>query len=391
MGSATNLATDKSSVAGASALKQTVGFLKGYPGLLVLGGVICSLFIALRLIGVPARFAASTFLERYSVVALQSVAYALILAAIQFPQQVLVPIKERYQKSPARLVIVILLGLLFFYLYHILAASIFLLIAIAILEAYERHLPLRTLANTLLPGCYLFFGLVAVFGFNAAIVTARAANYSAAVAKLDSYLLLGHQVSELSHRFCAAAPHFVSTALMVSYFTLFAQIGAGLLLVCFAVGRDEAMKFVSTILVAYIITVLIFAIFPSYSPYFSCPDHTHAQLPSLVLQAQESLMAQVDLRRHHAPVPIDTEYYIAFPCMHIAQPLIVLWFVRKWRRILFSLIVVDFVLAFAIVLLEWHYVTDLLGGAAIAALALAIAYRRRNSRASELSTFAETA
>ena len=118
--------------------------------------------------------------------------------------------------------------------------------------------------------------------------------------------------------------------------------------------------------------MLIFAAFPTFSPYFTCADHQQAKLPQVVLEAQQGLMQQLRLRQHHANIPIDTEYYVAFPCMHIAQPLIVLWFLRRWRRILAVLIVVDTILAAAIVLLEWHYVTDLLGGVAVAGIAIVV-------------------
>jgi hypothetical protein len=69
---------------------------------------------------------------------------------------------------------------------------------------------------------------------------------------------------------------------------------------------------------------------------------------------------------------VDTDYFVAFPCLHIAQPLIVAWFLRKWKRIVVFLLAYDALLIPAILLLEWHYFVDIVGGVAVAALAIAL-------------------
>jgi len=340
-------------------------------GLVIASLVFLSLPVTMKLIGLPLQFSVSNFVNRYLAVAIQSIAYALILGVIGFPRETIGAVAARFVASPARLIIVVLLGILFFYLYPAWIAAVFLLIAVAILDAYERAIPLRTLAQPLLPGLYLFIGLVTVFGYNAVAVTLRFyPNYDIVLKVIDSYLLLGHSVSGLSHQFCAAAPRLVVTTLMVSYMALFAQIGAGLLLTTLKVNREEGMRFVSTILLAYLFSMIIFFAFPTHSPYFTCVDHATSALPRPVLEAQQALMGLADSRWHRIAIPIDTEYYIAFPCMHIAQPLIVLWFLRRWRRIAITLLVVDVILTAAIVLLEWHYVADLVGGVVVATMAI---------------------
>ena len=62
---------------------------------------------------------------------------------------------------------------------------------------------------------------------------------------------------------------------------------------------------------------------------------------------------------------------IGFPCMHIALPLISIWFLREWRRVIMILAVFDFSLVASILLLEWHYIIDLFAGVLVAALAVA--------------------
>lgn len=353
-----------------STTKWSLRTVRKHIGLASTCVALIALLLTMGVVGVPRKFAYRNFALLYSAIAILSIAYAIILSIIQTPQEVVLPLTRRYARTPLRFVIVGMLGVLFFYLYPIIAAPIFLLIAVALLESNDRGVSLSTLVRPLLPAAYLFLGLMTVFGVNAVIVTVRAANYTWVVKRLDSFLLLGHNVSELSHRLCAAAPSAVSMALMICYFGLFAQIGAALLIISLKVGRDEGMKFVSTILLAYTITMAVFAVFPTYSPYFSCTDHGSSPLPRNVVEAQQSIMRQVALRQRHSQIPVDTEYYVSFPCMHITQPLIVLWFLRKWRRIFVVLLATDVVLVVAIVGLEWHYMVDLVGGVIVAAAAI---------------------
>jgi hypothetical protein len=58
--------------------------------------------------------------------------------------------------------------------------------------------------------------------------------------------------------------------------------------------------------------------------------------------------------------------------MHITQPLIVMWFLRRWKRILVVLAAYDVLLVIAIILLEWHYFVDILAAVPVAGIAIAI-------------------
>jgi hypothetical protein len=63
-------------------------------------------------------------------------------------------------------------------------------------------------------------------------------------------------------------------------------------------------------------------------------------------------------------------YYIAFPSMHIGLPVIAMWFMRHWRPVFWFLAAYSCIVAAALIILEWHYVVDIPGGLAVAALAL---------------------
>jgi hypothetical protein len=56
---------------------------------------------------------------------------------------------------------------------------------------------------------------------------------------------------------------------------------------------------------------------------------------------------------------------------------------RRWKRIVYCLIAYDILLIPAILLLEWHYVVDLIGGVAVALIAIWINNSREMARESD--------
>ena len=121
---------------------------------------------------------------------------------------------------------------------------------------------------------------------------------------------------------------------------------------------------------AYYISLLIYCLWPSQGPYAICPGH-FARFPASSTRFYQQLTLDMAnaLWAHKPPGEVEG-YYISFPCMHITQPAITLWFLRPWRRLTLLLIVYDVLLAAAIILLEWHYFVDVLGGFAVAAAAI---------------------
>src|SRR5665811_1639699 len=86
-----------------------------------------------------------------------------------------------------------------------------------------------------------------------------------------------------------------------------------------------------------------------------------------------SLVNASALYHHATRITPPLGYYVAFPSVHVAQPLIAAWFLRKWRRA--SMIVAGYcgLLVPAIIILQWHYVIDIIAGLAVAALAVWLA------------------
>jgi hypothetical protein len=155
---------------------------------------------------------------------------------------------------------------------------------------------------------------------------------------------------------------------------MFAQIGAALLLTSFIYGKSRGFRFVGAILTAYYLALALFYLWPSQGPYYLCAIHFSDfpnTLQTYAIQKQSILNSQA-LWNHTPLRRISTDYYIAFPCMHVVQPLIALWFLRRWKRIVLVLAAYDALLVAAILLLEWHYAVDLLGGVLVAIAAIAL-------------------
>jgi small basic protein len=49
-----------------------------------------------------------------------------------------------------------------------------------------------------------------------------------------------------------------------------------------------------------------------------------------------------------------------------------MWFLRPWKRMVMVLCFYDIILIVAIVLLEWHYLVDIIAGVLVAGVAVAI-------------------
>ncbi len=158
-------------------------------------------------------------------------------------------------------------------------------------------------------------------------------------------------------------------------------MGAALIFVSLAAGRKAGIRYVATLLMAYYMGLILFAVWPAMGPFSICKNHVANFDTSLAtFVAQETMLAKARLLLQHSTISAVqnvnmADLYIGFPCLHIAFPLIVIWSLRQWRRIAVLVAVFDLVLVSSIVILEWHYLIDLVAGIAIAALAILIQER----------------
>ena len=223
-----------------------------------------------------------------------------------------------------------------------------------------------------------------VLAYNNVIVSVRYNFlYDPAMAAIDRWLLHGHSVWEFSHWALRVFPLSFFKAAEFIYFGMFLQIGATMIFLALSQGRMRALQFVGTILMAYYLALIIFYIWPAQGPYFLCPGHFSRFPASLQsYNIQKTLIPHALALWHHAPISrISTDYFIGFPCMHLVQPLVVLWFLRPWRRMVVALAAYDVFLLIAILMLEMHYAIDILAALPVAAIAIAItdgSFRSKN-------------
>lgn len=332
---------------------------------------------ALRSENLPLKFDWFTLGVAYwLVLAAQSIFVAALLALIALPrEQVFGPLVERCRRSPARVAAILIFFVLLAWATSPVKALVLTVDTIALMELREQR-RIREAAEATLPAAaYLFFGFLTVLAYNSVIVSARFNfTYDPAMAAFDRAVTFGHSVGDAAHWAVGTFPPAFFRALEFIYFGMFPQIGAAIFLTALCDGRKRALQFIGTILLSYYFALGIFYLWPSQGPYYLCPWH-FARFPANLqaYQIQKTLIADALVRFHHEPLArISTDYFIGLPCMHITQPLVVLWFLRKWKRMVLVLAAYDVLLVAAVVLLEWHYIADILAGVLVAAVAIAI-------------------
>lgn len=350
-------------------------YLHYWVSLLLLAGLVP----VLRSQHLPLKFDWITLSVAYwLVLAAQSVFLAGLLACIGMPSQTLPPLINRYRQNWPRIIAVVLYFAILTWATTVTKSLILTVDTIALLEFYdrERSRGVSRIARAIfLPAAYLFFGFLMVLAYNCAIVSLRFSfEADPALAAIDRWLLHGYAVWELTHWSLRVFPLSFFKFLEFIYFGMFPQIGAAIILVALSDGRSRALQFVGTILLSYYFALAIFYVCPAVGPYVLCPGH-FSSFPTDIRSytIQKTLLSHALALYHHQPLGrISMDYFIAIPSMHIVQPLIVLWFLRRWKPIVVVLAVYDVVLVAAILFLEMHYVIDLVVGIALAALSIAI-------------------
>lgn len=314
-----------------------------------------------------------------------AVSLAIIAAALCLPyKQVLGPALQRFREKPDRIGVVLLIFLLLVDLKGLGFALVVMAAALGIAEALERR---RSGARinayaVLLPAFFLFLGLVAVFSLNHAIAGIRNPQmYDRTLHQLD-WALFRVDVSVLAHWSSSHLPVWCLRTLEGIYFGLYAGLGAALLLTAMLKGAHYAMKFVRAILICYAIAVIVYLVVPAKGPYSICPLHAEQQQHSApTFWTQETLASRVQLLWEHKIGPDEEQvnledYFISFPSLHVALPIIVFWFIQPWKRLARSYLAVyiGFFLP-AVLLLEWHYLVDFAGGFIVAILSILLCER----------------
>lgn len=341
--------------------------------------LVAALVPVLRSEHLPLKFQWITLSEAYWVVlAAQSIFLAVLLALIGSPSQILSTLRTRYRENWLRLPIVVAYFVILAWATTLMKALILTVDTVALLELYERkpHRDFfRTVPAILIPAAYLFFGFLMVLAYNCVIASARyPIATDPALARIDRWLLHGHTIWQLTHWGLQTFPLSFFKFLEFIYFGMFPQIGAAIILLALTDGLSRAMQLIGTILLSYYFALAMFYIWPALGPFTLCPDHFvlfPASLASYTIH-KTLISDALALYRHESIRGISIDYFIALPSMHIVQPLVVIWFLRRWKPVVAALAAYDVVLVAAILFLEMHYVIDLIAGILVAALSIAI-------------------
>jgi len=331
----------------------------------------------LRRLHLPVRFDWKGLATAYWILKMQSVFLAAMLCLIGLPAEAIPrTLVDRWRREPLRIVLLLLYFMALGWTFAWTTALLLTVNTVAILEFHERkpHQLRQAAGAVLLPALYVLAGFLLVPAYNDIIATVRFNfAYDAAFNAMDRWILYGWSVSDLSHWAIGRFPPPFFRFLEFIYFGMFPQIGAAIFLASVSGGKNRGMQFVGTILMAYYLALGLFYLWPSQGPYSLCPEHFSRVPASLQVYAiQRNMMAHALALWNHVPTQRISGYFIGFPCMHVAQPLIVMWFLRRWKRMLIFLCAYDCLLIVSILLLEWHYLVDIIGGILVAGIAIAI-------------------
>jgi hypothetical protein len=314
--------------------------------------------------------------------AAHSILVAVVMAIIGLSSNLTFkPFLSRFTAQKGRLLIFAPFVVWAFWKFGIYLGLIWISIAVVSTELYDRSqgkllTVARQLGSVVVPALYLFAGLILVFAYNDAIAAMKdIGGYDWLFLKADSYLLDGNTISNWVH---VVSPKLSPRAFAFAetmYYRMFDQVGAAILLISAYQGTRRGLRLVGTMLTAYYMALLVFYLWPSMGPFYTCTDHVvHFPHWLKTYDFQRTFIANAKFMssRYKSMGQVGSDYFIAFPSLHIALTIIVLWFMRRWKVVVLCLIAYDLVLIPAILLLEWHYVIDLLGGVVLAGVAILI-------------------
>jgi hypothetical protein len=356
---------------------------------------VCTLlaltYPALKIAGLPFQFDLAALAGAYVGLPLGAVFVAVVYSILGLPwSQTVAPAWHRFREKKALMALIVLAASMLMWMLGPAMGMVVMVDTLAIAELMARRGRgfESALLDVLIPGVFLFCGLVAVFAFNHAIVGMRyGGTYDSLLDKLDA-MLFGAHVSSIAQWSVEHLPAWVFQLEDMVYFSIWSRVGAALVLSAVLGGRQYAMKHVRTMLICYTIGLAIFLALPAKGPYSTSPAHGDVAVPALGAdQTQRVLVDRMKkLWAHDLTADVREvgtgDYYVSFPSMHAALPIISLWFLRRWRKIqLIQLVLYVTLLLPALILLEWHYVVDMLGGFGLAFFTIWVSERISKSLA----------
>ena len=215
---------------------------------------------------------------------------------------------------------------------------------------------------------YFNAGFILVVLYNPIIASLRfSGTGDAELERLDSYLLLGGSVSAWA-RWAVQRFPWAFHPMEIIYFAMFPLMGAAILIVAASYGLRRGLQFSGALLTAYYLALALFFIIPTTGPCLMDATHFDGWPRGAIYSMQF-----MDVRLLTGPKSaLRASYLIGFPCVHITKPLVAAWFLRErgylgWVFAIYSVLLVP-----CILLLDQHYLVDVIGGIALAPVCVAI-------------------
>ncbi len=160
---------------------------------------------------------------------------------------------------------------------------------------------------------------------------------------------------------------YIHKLLETAYDFLYVEIVAVPLLLPFFKGNKIVDRFFITMIVAFLIGTTFYYFFPTAAP--ASVFHSAYFMPG-----EHATFIKFYKIHHGQSVASGDGGLIAFPSFHVAWAVILTcaMYPKKWLFI--PLLIMNFLLIIATVLLGFHYLVDVFGGIALAALAIFISY-----------------
>src|SRR6266568_2491629 len=347
------------------------------------------LFPVFRLAHLPLRIDFAGMAGAYwGGTAAQTSFFAILLAIVGLPlEDTLLPFFHRCREQKVRILASVALAVLMMYFFGIWLGFVITVDAMALTELMDRmKLKFEScLLDVFIPALYLFCGVMLVFAFNHAIAGIKFAGTCDESFKHLDLVLFRTSVSQISHWSFSHFPLWFFRLLEFAYYSLYGQIGAALVLSALLGSQKYALRYVATLLIGYSIALVVFFAWPTIGPFSICAIHTSSYPRSLATYiTQTTILEKARLLWAHTltsnvSLVNVADYYIGFPCMHVALPSIAIWFLRPWKRMALCLLIFDVVLLVpSIIFLEWHYLVDLIAGLFVAFLAIKLSQRISN-------------
>jgi membrane-associated phospholipid phosphatase len=165
------------------------------------------------------------------------------------------------------------------------------------------------------------------------------------------------------------------------YYHLFHHMVFVSLFLVGAARRELRFEYQGSLAICYLLGGFAYHLFPLLGPAFVDAEAfaPHRASPNLTTHFQSLLLHNTRLAATGEVGRLQSyEYLAAMPSLHMAHELVMLWYSRGSRPFFLMSLAFTMLTAFSVVLLGWHYPTDVLAGAALALVAVLLTRRLRS-------------